>query len=130
MRGIKQWICNFIVLFAIILGMCTFEIGADSVFVCDEVATSCIESVYEIRSVADMQNTEALCSYNITVDSRIAAQNTNSRKVIRPFLNYLWVAAIFFLLSKFYQTERVAEFKGLLSRTVVLDFIHNADGKK
>lgn len=130
MRRKKQWICNFIALFALILGVCAFETGADSVFACRKTALSCRKSVDEIRTEADAQSTEVLCARSVVICRQIAAQITNGRKIIRPLSILFSMVVVSILLTKFYETERVAEFKELCSRAVVLDFIHNTDGKK
>ncbi len=130
MRRKKQWICNFIALFALILGVCAFETGADSVFVCQKTALSCKKSADALLFDTDTQNAESLCTSSVGIGNQIVAQITGGRKTIKPLPIFLGVATASLLLSKFYETERVAEFKELYSRAVVLDFIHNTDGKK
>ena len=127
----QQLICNFIVLFTLLLGVCTFETGADAVFVCKKAATLSTQLAEEGFAKADTsKSAEILCSSNIIPGSQTVAQHTYVRKLIRPLLILSGVAVCSLLLSKFYETERVTEFRGLLSRFVVLDFIYNTDGKK
>lgn len=131
MREMRQWICNFIALFVLVLGVCVFDTGAEPVFACSKTVSSCahcLEAAYEKADVR--QNTDAICPTGFISTSQIAAHITNGRRVLRPLL-YLFLAAVCELqLTGFYKTGRVTEFTGLVGRFVVLDFIHDADGKK
>lgn len=127
----KQWICNLIALIILISGMCTIEVKADSVFLYPQTAVvTCLEVADEVISSVDVQVTEILCTRNTASSCQIVAQITNSRKVIKLSMVFLCVAVFSLLLSNFYTTERVVAFPRLGARTVVLNYIHNTDGKK
>lgn len=127
----KQWICNLIALIILISGMCIDEVKADSVFLCPEiVAEESIGLTGEVLSEVDVEPTEILCTRNSITSSQIAAQITNSRRVIKLSMVFLCIAVFSLLLSNFYAAERAAEFPRLSTRTAVLNYIHNTDGKK
>lgn len=127
----KQWIINLIVLVILLSGMCFDEVRADSVFTYPEASVITYhEAADEVISDVDMQVTEILCTRNTVSSSQIAAQIINSRKETKLSMVFLCVAILSLLLSNFYTTESVVQFPELGTRTVVLNYIHNTDGKK
>ena len=131
MREMKQWFCNFIALVVLVLGVCAFDTGAEPASACfktETMSVPCSEAAYEKADAR--QNTDAICPTGFISTSQIAAQITNGRRVLRPLI-YLFFAAVCALqLTGFYEIGCVTEFTGLVSRFVILDFIHDADGKK
>lgn len=131
MREMRQWICNFIALFVLVLGVCVFDTGEEPVFACSKTELSFThfsEAAYEEADVS--QNTNEICPIGFISGSQIAAQITNGRRVLRPLLHFFFAAVCALQPTGFYKTGRVTEFTGLVGRFVVLDFIHDADGKK
>jgi len=127
----KQWICNLIALFILISGMCFDEVKADSIFLRPQSAMSTgVEMAGEVLSEVAVETPELLCTRNTISSSQIVAQITNSRRVIKLSTIFLCVVIFALLLSNFYATERVEEFTKFSMRTAVLNYIHNADGKK
>lgn len=131
MREMRHWFCNFIALVVLVLGLCAFDTGAETVFACSKTELSsvpCSKAAYE--KVDARQNTDAICPTGFISTSQIAAQITNGRRVLRSLLQLFFAAVCALQLTGFYETGRVTEFTGLVGRFVVLDFIHDADGKK
>lgn len=127
----KKWICNFIALFILLTGMCFDEVKADSFFPCPEVAVLTSERTADaVLTDVDVEPTELLCTRNSITGSQIAAQITSGRRTIKLAMIFLCVAVFSLLLSNFYMTERVTELPRLCARTVVVNYIHNTDGKK
>lgn len=127
----KQWICNFIALVILLTGMCLDEVKADSIFLCPQTAViTGLETADTVLTDVDVKPTELLCTRNSITSSQIAAQITNIRRTIKLSMTFLCVAVFSLLLSNFYRAERIVEFPRLSTRTAVLRFIHNTDGKK
>lgn len=138
----KRWICIFIALFILISGMWIDQVKADSVFLCPktesvglirELSGTCSQITKEPDSVISdvvIEPTQILCTRNTISSQQIAAQIVNSKRVIKLSMIFLCVAVFALLLSNFYAAERVTEYPTLCMRTVVLNYIHNTDGKK
>lgn len=127
----KKWICNFIALFILLTGMCVDEVKADSVFLRQKAAeVSGIGMAVTVLSEVDVEPTEILCTRNSVTGSQIVAQITSGKRTIKLSTAFLCMVVFSLLLSNFYQTERVTEFPKLYARTVVVNYIHNTDGKK
>lgn len=131
MREVRQWICNFIALFVLVLGVCVFDTGAEPVFACTKTVPSCAHCSETAYAETDArQSTDAICPTGFISTSQIAAQITNGRRVLRSLLQLFFASVCALQLTGFYETGRVTEYTGLVSRFVVIDFIHDADGKK
>ena len=127
----KQWICNFIALIILLAGVCVDEVKADSIFCYPQSAFLSADTVYAmISEVDDVEPTEMLCTRSSTTSHQIVAQIANSKRVLKLSMMFVSVTVLSLLLSNFYTTERIIEFLQLDTRTVVLTYIHNADGKK
>ncbi|MBQ8278788.1 MAG: hypothetical protein IJZ23_03010 [Roseburia sp.] len=127
----KQWFYNLITLIVLISGMCVDEVRADSVFACPNVSViSYIEVTDAVISEPEVQVTELLCTRNTISNGHIIAQIMNGKREIKLSMLFLCMAVFSLLLSNFYTAERVVEIQKNGIRTVVLDYIHNADGKK
>lgn len=127
----KQWICNLIALIILLTGMSTCEVKADSVFVCPQaVVITSTEAVDSVLTEVGVEPTELLCTRNSITSSQIAAQITNGRRTIKLSMVFLCVAIFSLLHSNFYATESVVEYLELGALTVVVNYIHNTDGKK
>lgn len=127
----KQWVCNFIALIILISWMCVDEVKADSIFCYPQTMSLAGEAVSTILlEVDDIEPTEMMCTRNATTSRQIVAQITNNKRVIKLSMALVAVTVLTLLLSNFYTTERVTEFLQLDTRTVVLTYIHNTDGKK
>lgn len=127
----KQWICNLIALIILLTGMCTCEVKADPVFVCPQTAViTGTEAADSVLTEVGVEPTELLCTRNATTSSQIVAQITNSKRTIKLSMVFLCVSIFSFLYSNFYAVEGVVEYLQPGARTVVVNYIHNTDGKK
>lgn len=127
----KKWIRIFIVLFILILGMWIDEVKADSVFLCPKTGTvGALEATAPVISDVAIEPTQILCTHNTISSQQIAAQIINNKRIIKLSIMFLCVAVFALLLSNFYTAERAAELPILCTQTAVLNYIHNADGKK
>ena len=128
----KQWICNLIALFILLMGMCFDEVKADSVFLCPQAAAIAVglETADAVISDVDIEPVQLLCARNSVTSSQIAAQITSIRRTIKLSMLLLCAAVFSLLLSNFYTVERIVEFLRLSGRAAVLSYIHNTDGKK
>lgn len=127
----KQWIYSLIALVILLTGMCVDEVKADSVFLCPQTAV--ITNVGKADAVLTdvvVEPTELLCTRNSITGSQITAQITSCRRTIKLSMVFLCIAVFSLLLSNFYTAERITEFPRLCVQSVVLNYIHNADGKK
>ena len=127
----KQWICNFIAVIILLTGMCVSEVKADPVFLCPQTAViTSTETVDSVLTEVGVEPTEILCTRNSVTSSQIAAQITNGRRTIKLSMVFLCVAIFSFLHSNFYTAEREINYPKLSARTVVVNYIHNTEGKK
>lgn len=133
----KNWICIFIALFILISGMWFDEVKADSVFLCpkskDVLLSGELSDTYsnqEVLSEMSIEPAQVLCTSSNISSQQIAAQIINSKREIKLSMIFLCVAVFGLLLSNFYAAERVIEYPTLRMWTVVLNYIHNTDGKK
>ena len=133
----KKWICIFIAVVILIAGMWVDEVKADSVFLCPKsnnvVSLNGLSDVYNrhmVLSDVEIVPAQILCTRNTINSRQMIARIINSKKVIKLSMFFLCVAIFALLLSHFYTAERVIEYPKLCMRTVVLNYIHNTDGKK
>ncbi len=127
----KQWICSFIVLFILILGMWVDEVKADSTFLFPKTQTFSMKKMSSaVLSDIDIESTEILCTYNVISSRQISAHLIHSKRVIKLSMVFLCRAIFAFLLSNFYTTAQVMDYPIQDTQTVVLNYIHNTDGKK
>ena len=127
----RQWIYSLIALIILLIGMCVDEVKVDSFSVCPQTVTGVMaEQTNAVIAEVELETVQLLCVRNAISSSQIIAQISNSRRTIKLSLVFLCVAIFSLLLSNFYTTERVAEYPRLSARTVLLNYIHNTDGKK
>ena len=128
----KQWLCKFIVLFILLVGMCDVEVKADSIFVSPQTLTAITqeETSGAVLTETRPESVDILCTRNTITGSQIITQLTNGRRIIKLSMIFLCITIYGLLLSNFYGTERIAEFPRLRVRTAVIHYIHNTDGKK
>ena len=61
MREMRQWICNFIAIFVLVLGVCVFDTGAEPVLACSKTVPSFTHFSEAAYAKADArQNTDAI----------------------------------------------------------------------
>ena len=142
----KQWIYSFIVLFILILGMWVDEVKADSSFLCSKTQIVSMQEKFiqklsvpkdfqlemsdAVISDVAIEPTEILCTRNVASSRQISAHLIYSKRVIKLSMIFLYMAIFAFLRSNFYTTAQVMESKIQDIQTVVLNYIHNIDGKK
>ena len=142
----KRWICNFIVLFILISGMWVDEVKADSIFLSLKTQMFSVQENFVQEISADdvlkqempsavlsdiaVESTEILCSRNVVSSRQISAHLIYSKRVVKLSMIFLCMVIFAFLLSNFYTTEQVMDDKIQDTQTVVLNYIHNIDGKK
>ncbi|MBQ4523723.1 MAG: hypothetical protein IJA10_12335 [Lachnospiraceae bacterium] len=128
----KQIFCLVFTLFAFFLGMCFEHIEADSMF----VFTSEEEPLFYVGTcdvtISDtgLCTTEMLGLKNLSYVGQYANKTTYSRKNFEVFLEFLCVDADLCSTSIFFETVNAVSFHKLRNHFIVLNYIHNADGKK
>ncbi len=128
----KRWICKFIVLFILISEMCFENVKADSVFVytTDSSSDSYLCSSEDAILAQEVCTTEMLGVRTASNMQQIANRVTNNKRELRFLLVFMCVVAVLQLFSNFYTTVDILQLSKRQSKTVVLNYIHNIDGKK
>ncbi len=131
MQKNKQWICYFIALFIFMSGMCFENVKTDSLF----LRTSKEGAAYASLIGSDVSGmearTEEIAGANRT--SRIIGiqnQSVQLRRTVRLFCGYILSLAGIALAHKFYTTEERLIQTTVNGQAVVVNYIHNIDGKK
>ena len=137
----KQLICKFIVLFLFITGMCFEEVKADSIFVCTIVANQTMKDKAEVESEQNKKNvafyredeievTEIIAARTTTNTQQIIASISNAKKSLKLSVAIIYVTALGLLLSNSFIMSYVTQLPERVSKTIVVNYIHNTDGKK
>lgn len=128
----KRWICKFIVLSILISGMCFENVKADSIFVytTDSSSDSYLCSSEDTILAQEVCTTEMLGVRTASSMQQLANRVTNNKRELRFLLVFMCVVAVLQLFSNFYTTVDILQFSKRQSKTVVLNYIHNMDGKK
>ena len=136
----KQWICKFIVLFLFITGMCFEEVKADSSFVCTILASQAkdaanVESMQTEKEFAvymekELEVTEIIAARTTTNTQQIIASISNAKKSLKLSVAIIYVTALGLLLSNSFITSYVTQLLERVCKTIVVNYIHNTDGKK
>ena len=133
----KQWICKFIVLFIFITGMCFEEIKADSVFVCAIVAEDIVnhkmyteKDSMSIYLDAETEVTETIVARSTVSTQQLIAPMTNGKRTLKLSVALIYVTAWMLLLSNSYAMAYIAQLPERVCKTIVVNYIHNTDGKK
>ena len=128
----KQWICKFIALFIFLTGMCFEEVKADSAFVCTIIpeTVSYVQAADTIDSDMEVYAAEALVARNTSATHQIVCPMTSGKRDGKLSVVLLYVTALWLLLSDFYAATYIAQIPERVCKTVVVNYIHNTDGKK
>lgn len=133
----KRWICKFIVLFLFITGMCFDEVKADSVFVCTIITESAakIQTFSEKESVSvyrdnDADATEMLVARSTSDTQQLIAPISTGKRTLKLFVALIYITALMLLLSNPYGMAYIAQMPERVCKTIVVNYIHNTDGKK
>ena len=136
----KQWICKFIVLFIFISGMCFEDVKADSAFVCTMITSQAkdavnVESMQNGEKIAvymekELEVTETIVARSTTNTQQVIASFSNGRKVLKLSIAIIYVTALSLLLSNSYARFYITQFSECVCKTIVVNYIHNTDGKK
>lgn len=131
MQKNKQWICYFIALFIFMSGMCFENIKADSLALCTTKADTAYASLTGSMIPGMEARTEEIAGANRT--SRILGiqnQSVQLRRTVRLFCSYILSLASIALAQKFYMSEEPFLLVKEDGHRIVLNYIHNMDGKK
>lgn len=132
MQRNKQWICYFIALFIFMSGMCFESIKADSLALCTSKEDTTYASLTGGSIVSGMEaRTEEIAGANRTTRILgIQNQSVQLRRTVRLFCSYVLSLASIALAHKFYTAEELLVQATANGHAVVLNYIHNIDGKK
>ena len=136
----KQWICKFIVLFLFITGMCFEDVKADSGFACTMLASQAkdaanVESMQTEKEFAiymekELEVTEMIVAKSTTNTQQLIASISSGKRNLRLSVAIIYVTALGLLLSNSYVMSFVSQLPERVSKTIVVNYIHNTDGKK
>lgn len=131
MQKNKQWICYFIALFIFMSGMCFENVKTDSLFLRASEEGTVYVSLTGSEASCMEARTEEIAGANRT--SRIIGiqnQSVQLRRTVRLFCSYILSLAGIALAHKFYTTEERLLQMTADGQAVVVNYIHNIDGKK
>lgn len=77
--------------------------------------TACTSEMLGVRSLSFVQQ---------------FANKSTQRVAIRLVLDYMHIDCILHIFSNFFLTAHIVQFRELYSQTVLVNYIHNKDGKK
>ena len=133
----KQWMCKFIVLFIFITGMCFEEIKADPVFVCTIISEQTLSQQdtseeEQMMLCLDESNdvTQILAARSTSSTQQLIAPMTNGKRTVKLSVVLIYVIAFWLLLSNSYARSYVTQLPERVCKTIVVNYIHNTDGKK
>lgn len=135
----KQWICKLIVLFIFMTGMCFEEIKADPVFVCTIIADNKdavpgemvqADNATSVYRESETERTEMLAARSTTNTQQILASVGSVRRTLKLSFALLYVTAVGLLLSNSNGMSYITWISECVSKTTVVNYIHNTDGKK
>lgn len=134
----RPWICKFIVLFLFITGMCFEEVKADSVFACTIISSqdkAKSEVAQAGKKVAvyrekELEVTETIAARSTANTQQIIASISNAKKSLKLSIAIIYVTVLGLLLSNSYVMAYIAQLPERVCRTIVVNYIHNTDGKK
>ena len=136
----KQLICKFIVLFLFITGMCFEDVKADSVFAYTKIA-ECAKNAANTEATENGKNVSVYMEKELEVTETIVARSTTNtqqmiasfstgRKVLKLSIAIIYVTALNLLLSNSYAMAYTTQLPEPACKTIVVNYIHNTDGKK
>ena len=128
----KQILCLILTLFVFFSGMCFENIKADSLFLftSEEEPLSYVGTCDVAISDTNLCTTEMLGLNHLSYVGQFANKTAYSKKNIQVSLEIFLTDAGSGSLSNFFETVHAVELHKLCHRFVVLNYIHNADGKK
>ena len=130
MRKNKQWICYFIALFIMISGMCLETITTDTVLFSAQKKESTFIQIYNPQPSFEARAEElSRATYSSTIQ-RMSNSNQQIRRNLRVIYELLCKVDEAGLSDKFYMTEDILAFAKQGCSSVVVNYIHNMDGKK
>lgn len=136
----RRWICKFIVLFLFITGMCFEEVKADSIFLCTIIANQAqnkaeVVAAQENDKIAvyrerGLEVTEIIVARSTTSTQQLIATISSAKKSLKISVAIIYVTALGLLLSNSFIMAYVTQLPERVCKTIVVNYIHNTDGKK
>ena len=128
----KQWICKFIVLFIFMTGMCFEEIKADSVLACAVISdvSMYIQTIDADDVEIEAGAAEMLVSPSSSIGRQIVHPMTAGKRTLRLSVAILYVTTLIWLLFNSNATSVILQIPERMCKTIVVNYIHNTDGKK
>ena len=130
MRRNKQWICYFIALFILISGMCLENMTIDTVLFSAQKKESTFIQIYNPHPSFEARAEEISGATYSSAIQRISNPTQQIRKAFRVVYELLYKVDEAEPANKFYITEDVFAFRKQGRSSVVVNYIHNMDGKK
>ena len=118
--------------------MCFEEVKADPVFVCTIITDHATGkqmpsseqepvSVYQER---ELEVTETIAVRDTTSAQQLIAPMTNGRRTLKLSVALVYITVIGLLLSNSYAMAYVTQLPERVCKSIVVNYIHNTDGKK
>ena len=136
----RRWICKFIVLFLFISGMCFEEVKADSIFLYTMIASQAQNKAEVVAAQEDdklavyrereLEVTEMIVARSSTNTQQLIASISSAKKSLKLSVAIIYVTALRLLLSNSYVMAYVMQLPERVCKTIVVNYIHNTDGKK
>ena len=136
----RRWICKFIVLFLFISGMCFEEVKADSIFLYTMIASQAQNKAEVVAAQEDdklavyrereFEVTEMIVARSTTNMQQLIASISSAKKSLKLSVAIIYVTAFGLLLSNSYVMAYVMQLPERVCKTIVVNYIHNKDGKK
>lgn len=130
MRKNKQWICYLIALFIMISGMCLETMTTDTVLFSAQKKESTFIQIYNPHPTFEARAEElSRTTYSSSIQ-RISGSTQQIRRNLRVVYELLCKVDTTDSSDKFYVTESILAFTKQGCSSVVVNYIHNMDGKK
>lgn len=130
MRRNKQWICCFIALFLLLSGLGLETMTTDTVLFSVRQKESTFIQIYNPHPSFEARAEElSRTTYSSTIQ-RMSYSSQQIRRNLRVVYELLCKVDEVGLSDKFYMTEEVLAFVKQGCSSVVVNYIHNMDGKK
>ena len=130
MRRNKQWICYFIALFILLSGMCLETLNTDTVLFSVQQKESTFIQIYNPHPSFEARAEElSRTTYSSTIQ-RISNPTQQIRRNLRVVYELLYIVDAVSSSDEFYITENALSLMKRGCSSVVVNYIHNTDGKK
>lgn len=128
----KGIVCVIIAFFMLFSGMCLENVQTDSSFACAAARniTSYMTSQDMEIVKSEAYTTESINVRNTSYVQQRGNRSSQSRRVMKGSMEFLHINQESQIVSNFYTAADMVQLPELYSKTAVLNYIHNQDGKK